>query len=103
MLSFGEARQLAVVMLFCGTLFAQQYQGHDHTVFHRVTPAPAASSKHTPTASTKSVAHTPLSNQNTTGHASDAPHHHEVTVTSPPAAPESHSTPAPQLSPKPKY
>jgi len=62
---------LLISLLFSAALFAQQYQGRDHTVFHPRTPPPAKHSSN-PTAA------------GTTGaHATDSTaRHHEATTSS---------------------
>ena len=47
MFKLFSIRMFVAAMLLGGTLFAQQYQGRDHTVFHPATAAPA---KHATTA-----------------------------------------------------
>lgn len=84
MFKLFSVRMFVAAMLSGGTLFAQQYQGHDHTVFH---PAAAAPAKHVTTAqgATASGART-----------SDSGRRHDLTYSS---SITPHTPPPPQSSP----
>jgi hypothetical protein len=77
----------AIVLLWGAALFAQHYQGRDHTVFHRPAPPPA---KH---ASTATAASAPASRP------SDATRRREPAFSGPSS---SRSPQAPQLSSRPR-
>jgi hypothetical protein len=87
MFKLFSVRMFVAAMLLGGTLFAQHYQGRDHTVFHPAAPAPA---KHATTApgTTPSGART-----------SDSAKRHDVTYSS---STTPHTPQPPQSSPRPK-
>ncbi len=78
---------LATVVLTCGSLFAQHYQGRDHTVFHPPASPPAKHSSNLASANASSA------------RAADATRHHDVKFSSPSV---SHTAQPTQLSPRPK-
>jgi cytoskeletal protein RodZ len=87
MFKLFSLRMFLAAMLLGGTLFAQHYQGRDHTVFHPAAPPPA---KH-PTAA---PAATPSGTR-----ASDTSRRHEATYSSSTAT---HTAQPPQTYPRPK-
>jgi hypothetical protein len=87
MFKLFSVRMLVAAMLLGGTLFAQHYQGRDHTVFHPAAPAPA---KHATTA----PAAPPLG-----ARTPDSGRRHDVTYSS---ASTPHTPQPPQTSPRTK-
>ena len=76
---------LLTVTVLTGALFAQRYQGRDHTIFH----APAPPAKHASAAAANS----------TMAHPADATRHHDVNFSAPPAS----RSAAPAQSPEPLH
>jgi hypothetical protein len=75
-------RFLLAVTVLAGTLFAQRYQGRDHTIFHAPAAPPA---KHAPSAA--------AANASAVAHPADATRRHDVNFGTSPA---SHSAASPQ-------
>jgi len=89
MFKLGRIRHLAFAsaLLSCGSLFAQRYQGRDHTVFHPPASPPAKHSSNQTGANASSA------------RAADSTRHHEVTFATPS---NSHTAQPTQLSSRPK-
>jgi len=84
----GHLRKLSfAILLSGGALFAQHYQGRDHTVFHRPAPPPARHASNATTATTAST------------HTADATRRHEGTFS---GSSTTHNPQPPQLSPRPR-
>ena len=106
MFKLGQVRQFVVAIAFGGTLFAQHYQGRDHTVFHRPAPAPAPApvlNKHaSATQATTALVHVPVAAPARNADAIDQARRRNLTVGAPPASGATHSSRAAQALPNAK-
>jgi hypothetical protein len=81
----------AIPVLFAAALFAQQYQEHDHTVFHR--PAPATTMKRPATAvGTPATTRTPVAASSANSKTPESNRRHELTYGQAPTLTEPHTT-----------
>jgi hypothetical protein len=96
MVKSGRVRLVvfATPVLFAASLFAQQYQEHDHTVFHR--PPPATTMKRPTAGGTSATPRTSVAASSANSRTPESNRRHELTYGQAPTLSEQHTNQTPQ-------